>query len=664
MTTPAQTRRGFLRTLGLGAAALATPRLSAAAEGQRRKLNVVFILIDDLGWADLGCYGSTFYETPSLDRLAREGMRFTDAYAACPVCSPTRASIVTGKYPGRLHLTNWFYGDIRRQLRGPAYIRQLPHDETTLAEAFKAAGYATCFVGKWHLGPEPFWPEHQGFDVNIGGHSAGHPRSYFSPYRNPRLPDGPKGEYLTDRLNAEALRFLDAHRDEPFLLYLSHYTVHTPIQGKKPLVEKYKAKAARLPAPDGPAFIAEGDTVARQRQDHAVYAAMVECMDHSVGNILRKLAELGVADRTAIVFMSDNGGLSTHRGAPTSCVPLRAGKGWLYEGGIREPMIIKWPGVTRPGSVCREPVVSTDFYPTLLEMAGLPLRPAQHADGVSLAPLLKGARTLGREALFWHYPHYSPQGGRPSGAVRAGGLKLIEFFEDSHVELYSLRDDVGEKHDLADKMPEKAAELRQRLHDWRKAVEARMPTPNPNYRKGAAKPTPAKPPSKGAKDGDFAFLRAAAVDGHRLGYALRTSGTQAPGLALKKLDKPLTGKITFSVKLQSLATDPSPRTYRNGFLVLGDGTDDAQLEQCGLYLGGRRFYAVGSGARRVERPLPGDPLRPFELRVVVDLAAQKLAMTCEKITLEKKLARPLRAITHVGYAATSTTTAFSPVVIE
>ena len=663
-TRASYTRREWLRALGAATASLVVPRVGSGAQAGSRPLNVVFILIDDLGWADLGCYGSTFHETPNLDRLAREGMRFTDAYAACPVCTPTRASIMTGKYPARLDITNWYYGRIRKKLVGAPYVENLPLEEVTLAEAFKAAGYTTCFVGKWHLGREGYWPENQGFDINIGGWSAGSPAGgYFSPYRNPRLPSGPKGEYLTDRLNAEALKFLDSHSDKPFLLYLSHYTVHTPIQGKQDYVAKYRAKAAKLPKTDAPAFVAEGDTVAKQRHDHAVYAAMMQSMDESVGNVLKKLDELGIADRTAVCFMSDNGGLSTHQGSPTSNVPLRAGKGWVYEGGIREPMMITWPGVTKPGAVCRHPVTSTDFYPTLLEMAGLPLRPAQHADGVSLVPLLKGAKALPRKAIFWHYPHYSPQGGKPAGAVRVGDLKLLEFFEDDRAELYDLNADIAEKHDLAQEMPEKAAELRAMLHAWREAVDAKMPSPNPGHKPGARKPAaqPPKPLKKGAKDDDFAFLRAAAADGHKLGYAVRTSGTQMPGLALKKLEKPLTKRVTFTVKLQSLATDPSPRTYRNGFLVFGDGTDDAQLVQCGVYLGGRRHYSIRAGGAPAEKPLPGDPLRPFELKVTVDLATQKITMACEKAALEARLARPLKAITHVGYAATNTTTAFSQV---
>jgi len=474
-------RRQFLRgavaaggAIAAGAAALMLPRRLCAAGPPERKLNFVFILMDDLGWRDVGCNGSTFYETPNIDRLAAQGMRFTDAYAACPVCSPTRASIMAGKYPARLNITNFIPGMKAGKLKPPEHLHQLPLEEVTLGEAFKEAGYATCFVGKWHLGGEPYWPDKQGFDTNVAGSQAGSPRTYFSPYKMVNLPDGPAGEYLTDRLTDEAARFLAASKDKPFLLYLSHYAVHIPLQAKQEMIAKYTAKAAGLPEPR---FVAEGKNQARQVQDHPVYSGMVQSMDESVGRVMKALDDLGLADRTAVIFMSDNGGLSTAEGSPTANVPLRAGKGWLYEGGIREPMIVKWPGVTKPGSTCREPVTSTDFYPTMLEMAGLPARPQQHVDGVSIVPLLKGAASLGRKAIYWHYPHYSNQGGGPGGAVRAGDFKLIEFYEDEHVELYNLKDDIGEKNDLAARMPQEAAELRTMLHQWRQEVGARMPTP-------------------------------------------------------------------------------------------------------------------------------------------------------------------------------------------
>jgi arylsulfatase A-like enzyme len=483
-------RRDFLRFAGSAAATTVLPGFVFGTDKQPdKKLNFVFILIDDMGWTDAECYGSTFYETPNIDKLASQGMRFTNAYAACPVCSPTRASILAGKYPARMNLTDWIPG---RQSNGPRpdeklispkFRQQMPLKELTIAEVLKQAGYATCFVGKWHLGNEMYYPEYQGFDINVAGISYGWPTGgYFSPYKNPKIKDGPEGEYLTDRLTDESLKFLDENKDKPFLLYLSHYAVHTPLQSKENLTEKYKAKVDNLPPAKGLRFAPEGQKQARQVQDHPVYAGMIQSTDESVGRVMKKLEELGVADNTVIIFMSDNGGLSTAEGSPTSNLPLRAGKGWLYEGGIREPMIIKWPGMVKPGSICDEPVTSTDFYPTMLEMADLSQHPKQHRDGVSIVPLLRQTGRLDRKALYWHYPHYSNQGGTPSGAVRAGDYKLIEFYEDNRVELYNLKDDVGEKHDLSAEMPQKTAELRELLHDWRKSVAALMPTSNPDYK--------------------------------------------------------------------------------------------------------------------------------------------------------------------------------------
>jgi arylsulfatase A-like enzyme len=478
-------RRAFLRAAGAAAAAAMAPRWLAAGEPPAKRLNFVFVLMDDLGQRDIGAFGSAFYETPNIDRLAAEGMRFTSGYAACPVCSPTRASIMAGKYPARLNITNFIAGMKSGKLVPPEYRKELLLEEFTVGEALKDGGYTTCFIGKWHLGGPEYYPDKQGFQTTVA--VAAGCGGYFSPYKN-FLKDTPPGEYLTDRLTDEALKFLDAAKGRPFFLYLSHYAVHIPLQAKKDLTAKYEAKAAKLP-PVEPRFLPEGQVKARQVQDHPVYAAMVQSMDESVGRIMKKLEELGLADRTAIIFMSDNGGLSTAEGTPTANVPLRAGKGWLYEGGIREPLIIKWPGVTQPGARCDVPVTSTDFYPTLLEMAGLPLRPEQHVDGVSIVPLLKGGQSLPRQAIYWHYPHYSNQGGGPSGAVRAGDLKLMEFYEDNHVELYNVKEDLGEKNDLAARMPEKAKELRERLARWRQDVGARMPTPAPAAAK-AVMPTP------------------------------------------------------------------------------------------------------------------------------------------------------------------------------
>jgi arylsulfatase A len=458
------------RIFSLAVLVVALHSLPALAGGAEGRLNVVLILADDLGWADLGCYGSGYYETPNLDRLASRGMRFTNAYAACPVCSPTRASLLTGKAPARLGLTDWIpgLGDRPDQtLLGPPFLRRLPAEELTLAEALKAAGYATCSVGKWHLGGDGSGPTDHGFDLNVAGTERGSPPGYYpqesGTFPLPGLRDEPKpGRYLTDRLTDEALEFLDAHKDEPFFLYLPHFAVHTPIQPRPDLLAKYQA---RDPG-DGP-------------RDNPDYAAMVESLDESVGRVVAKLDELGIDDRTLVIFTSDNGGLATREGPhtpATSNAPLRAGKGYLYEGGIRGPLIVAWPGVVEPGSTSDLPVSSYDLLPTVLEACSAGRRDDPTLDGLSLVPLLKGEGAIAREALYWHYPHYSNQGGTPGGAVRLGNLKLIEFYEDDHVELYDLAADIGETRDLAGVEPKKAEVMRRLLHLWRDSVGAKMPT--------------------------------------------------------------------------------------------------------------------------------------------------------------------------------------------
>ena len=457
------------------------------------KLNVVFFLVDDLGWTDLAFNGSKFYETPNVDRLAKTGMFFSNGYAACPVCSPTRASILTGKYPWRIGITTYINPRGGNQpdkwrrntlLLPPRYEPQMAKSEFTLAEAFKEAGYATFFAGKWHLGSKGHWPTDQGFDVNKGGLSRGGPyggKRYFSPYGNENLKDGPDGEHLPDRLATETCSFIETNKDKPFFAYLSFYSVHTPLMARKDLKEKYQAKKQKMKLPEK-IWGREGKRKSRLVQEHAVYAGMVEAMDQAVGKVLKKLDELGISDRTAVVFMSDNGGLSTSEGHPTSNLPLRAGKGWIYEGGIREPMIIRWPGVAKAGSTCDHPVTSTDFYPTLLEMAGLKNRPKQHVDGKSFVPLLKG-KEFERGPIFWHFPHYGNQGGPPAAAVRSGNWKLIWRFETDSYELYNLKDDLGEKKDLASakEQAERVAKLKKLLHQNLKDTAAKMPTKNPKY---------------------------------------------------------------------------------------------------------------------------------------------------------------------------------------
>ncbi|MFT5104528.1 MAG: arylsulfatase A-like enzyme [Verrucomicrobiales bacterium] len=452
------------------------------------KPNVVFFLIDDLSWADLACYGSEFHETPNLDRLAKQGLRFTDAYASCPVCSPTRASVMTGKYPARLGITDWIgAGQKRLALVTPPNEAFLPPSEVTIGEAMQQAGYKTAYFGKWHLGKQDaHHPEKQGFGYHRGVNRAGQPGSYFHPFSRGKKGDSSvpdfdaagEGSYLTDLIADEAVKFVESNKDKPFFAMVAHYSIHTPIQAKKEDTEKYQKKLAARGRETAAEFRDEkGFGRTRLNQNNAALAAMVGSVDASVGRMLDKLDELGLSDKTMIIFTSDNGGLSTLQGkrvGPGCNLPLRAGKGWMYEGGIRVPLIIKLPGVTKPGSTCSVPVVSTDFYPTLLDVAGLEARPEQHLDGVSLAGLLKGETSLEREAIFWHYPHYHGSGNRPTAAVRKGDWKLVRYYETGEEELYHLKDDLGEAKDLAGEDSAKHRELKVSLDGWLKGVGAKM----------------------------------------------------------------------------------------------------------------------------------------------------------------------------------------------
>ncbi|MDF1852645.1 MAG: sulfatase [Verrucomicrobiales bacterium] len=442
--------------------------------------NVVVFLVDDLGFMDIGANNpDCFYETPNIDRLAKSGMRFTDGYAANPVCSPTRYSLMTGKYPTRVRATNFFSGKRGGKFNPAPLNDEMPLEEITIAEALKSKGYATFFAGKWHLGgSEEFYPQNQGFDINIGGHSRGGPytgKKYFAPFQNPQMEvESPDGEHLPARLARDTASFIESNKEQPFLAYLSFYSVHTPLIGRPDLVKKYKAKAAEI---NGPEFADEeqifGDKPRKVRilQKHAVYAAMVEAMDEAVGTVLDQLEKSGVADHTIVVFTSDNGGLSTSEGSPTSNLPLRGGKGWVYEGGIREPWIIRYPGVTEPGSESGEPICSIDLFPTVAAAAGISV---DHlVDGIDLTPALKGEK-LDRKSLYWHYPHYSNQGGIPGGAIREGNYKLFERYEDGRVHLYDLEKDPGERNDLAEQNPDLVKEMRSRLHEWYKEVDAQF----------------------------------------------------------------------------------------------------------------------------------------------------------------------------------------------
>ncbi|MCF7669411.1 MAG: sulfatase [Verrucomicrobia bacterium] len=463
-------------------------QFSPITNGAETKPNFLFFLVDDLGWADLGCYGSEFYETPNIDSLAAKGMKFTSGYAACPVCSPTRASILTGRHPVRVDITDWLPGMPMNRARNPKLVSvrdrdNLALDETTIAEVLNENGYQTFFAGKWHLGEKGHWPKDQGFDINIGGCAKGSPPGgYYSPWSNPNLKQKKEGEYLTERLTEESIEFLDSRStDRPFLLYLSYYNVHTPITPYKKRIDHFRDKASQQFTDPTP-YKREHNAKSRLRQDNPAYASMIAAVDDSVGKILNKLDDLGLSDNTMVFFFSDNGGLcTTRRGGPTSNLPLRSGKGWLYEGGVREPLIIRAPGITEPGRICNEPVVSMDFFPTILELAGLPQMSDLHTDGVSLVSKLEGRASTKRRTLYWHYPHYHGSTWRPGASIRDGDWKLIEFYDPETVELYNLADDPGESRDLSEVNPEKAQELLDKLHAWQKSMHAKMPKPNPDY---------------------------------------------------------------------------------------------------------------------------------------------------------------------------------------
>lgn len=446
------------------------------------KKNVVFILVDDLGWKDLGCYGSTFHETPNIDRLASTSNLFANAYTPNPVCSPTRASLMTGKYPSRIGITDWIPGDDpkERKYLGVEDMNQLPLEEVTIAETLKKDGYKTFFAGKWHLGNKGYLPDNQGFDINIGGNHTGQPfGGYYSPYENPQLTDGPEGEYLTDRLTDESIKFMEANKKEPFLLYLAYYTVHTPIQASKKHLARFQEKQKSLK--DSLAITApEGKGLTVQNQRNPEYASMLYSLDENVGRLLNKLDELGIADNTLIVFTSDNGGLTTtvqDWTSPTSVKPLRAGKGWAYEGGVRVPLIIKKPKENTARTI-DSPVISMDLFPTILDILDLEQRPELHKDGVSLNPLIENKQKEVHDILFWDYPHYHTSGWTPGQAIRKGDWKLIYFLENGSYELYNLKEDIAEENNLVNDNPKKLEELKKELKNINQKIGTTPPKLN------------------------------------------------------------------------------------------------------------------------------------------------------------------------------------------
>lgn len=483
-------RRDFLKNcVAVGAGGFVLSNRSLEVHAGSKRPNIIFIMIDDMGWRDVGFMGSKYYETPNINKLAGEGMVFTNAYANAANCAPTRASFLTGRYTPRHGV--YTVGNSDRGSSSNRRLIPIANDTTldayhvTIAEALKPAGYVSASIGKWHMGTDPqLGPIGQGFDVNVGGFSAGSPPGgYFSPYKNPELPNGPDEEYLTDRLTDEALKFIETNKNSPFFLYMTHYAVHTPIQAKADLIAKYEGK----PPSNG--------------QDNPTYAAMIDSVDQGIGRMMATLDELKLTNKTVVFFFSDNGG---YAGA-TSNYPLRGFKGTFYEGGIREPMIVRWPGVTRPGSTCETPVIGIDFFPTMLEIAGARKPAGKILDGETIVPLLKGGRALGREAIFWHFPAYlegNVQGARdskfrtrPVGVVRKGGWKLLQYFEEwvldggrskidtnNAVELYDLENDISETNNLANANKAKRDELLDLLIDWQNSVSAPIPTqPNPKY---------------------------------------------------------------------------------------------------------------------------------------------------------------------------------------
>ena len=466
-------------------------------DGQASPMNVVFILVDDLGKHDLSVEGSTFYETPKIDALARRSMRFHQGYACCQVCSPSRASIMLGQFPARHGITDWIGAAVGTawnrddRLLPAEYVRQLPLEQTTMAEAFRAANYKTFFAGKWHLGGDGSLPEDHGFDINIGGHHRGSPPGgFFSPYQNPKMTDGADGESLTLRLADETAAFIRSQqRDQPFFAMLSFYTVHAPVQTTQELWQKYRDKAAKM-QPVQSRFEIDRTMPVRMVQDHPVYAGMIETMDDAVGRVMAAIEAQGIADRTIVVFTSDNGGVASGDAFATSNLPLRTGKGRQWEGGIRVPYYIHVPGTTDRGLESNVPVTGADFYPTLVDLAGLPLRSEQHRDGQSLAPLIKGeaeAIAAGNERpLVWHYPHYGNQGGEPSGIYRQGPWKLIHYYEDDRTELYNLESDLGEQNNLATAEPNRASLMKAKLKDFLESVGAKFPSPDDRFTEAAA----------------------------------------------------------------------------------------------------------------------------------------------------------------------------------
>ncbi|MBQ4914187.1 sulfatase [Maribacter sp. MMG018] len=455
---------------------------------ENKKPNIVFILADDLGAHDLSYAGSTYYETPNIDAIAKEGVSFVQGYAAAQVCSPSRASIMLGQSTARHGITDWIgastgkkWGDERNtKVLPPEYERALKEEDITIAEALKAEGYKTFFAGKWHLGDEPYSPENNGFDINKGGWEVGSPKGgYYAPWDNPKLDYKHEGESLTKRLGQETADFISNNKDRPFFAFLSFYAVHGPIETTEDKWRKYRNKAEEMGIKNT-GYEMERILPIRTVQDNPIYAGLIETMDEAVGIVMQRLKELGLDDNTIVVFTSDNGGVASGDAFSTTNYPLRGGKGYQWEGGIREPYLIKAPMFKNTPKVVDYPVSGIDFYPTLLEFAGVDIPKNHLLEGVSLVPLLKG-ETLTERPLFWHYPHYGNQGGEPVSIIRKGDWKLIHYYEDGRDELYNLKQDLDEKENVLGKHPQLAQELKKELTDYLTQTGAKRPEVNVDY---------------------------------------------------------------------------------------------------------------------------------------------------------------------------------------
>ena len=449
-----------------------------------QKPNLVLIVADDLGWQDLHCYGNDLVETPNLDQMAADGVMFSNAYASASICSPTRASLLTGKNPVSVDITDYIPGkQYEKQRRGieitdkylaPEFNHQLPLEEVTLAEILQQEGFATASIGKWHLGGEGYLPTDQGFDINIAGNHMGLPPSYYFPYTAEHfdfeithLSLKEDNLYLTDRLGNEAVDFIEENSNRPFFLYLPFYTVHTPWEGKKELVEKYQKIVT-----------ASKDTVQRDPQ----FLAMIESLDQNVGKVMQVLQEKKLEETTLVIFVSDNGGLNVEKGDQvfgSYNKPLRGGKATLYEGGFRVPTMLKWPGKIPAGQVSKELIISTDIFPTVLQ--ALQIENKLSLEGVSLWPHVTEKESVDRETFYWHYPHYHRT--KPGSVIRDGDYKLIHYYEDERYELYNLAEDISEDNDIAAEMPGKMKELQGKLDQWLNENNAKLPVPNPDYAK-------------------------------------------------------------------------------------------------------------------------------------------------------------------------------------